>query len=168
MKRKKYLLFFITVIILAAIDQLIKLVVITKLPYKSELPVLGDVITLNHIHNSGAAWGSFSGKITFLFIFSIIAIVLILYIYHNIVEIDRFKPLRICLAFITGGAIGNMIDRVRLGYVIDYIYFKIIDFPVFNFADICVTLSMFIVLILLIFKYRQSDYDVIIGDNREK
>lgn len=57
-----------------------------------------------------------------------------------------------------------MIDRIRLGYVIDFLYIKLIDFPIFNVADIFVTFSMAILLILVIFKYNTDDFDVMLGD----
>ena len=59
---------------------------------------------------------------------------------------------------ITAGGIGNLIDRVRLNYVVDFIYFSLIDFPVFNVADIYVTVSMFLLLILVLFYYKDEDF----------
>ena len=61
-----------------------------------------------------------------------------------------------------------MIDRIRLNYVIDFIYFKFIKFPVFNFADICVTLSVILIVLLFIFKYNDDDYDVMLGMKKKE
>ena len=71
--------------------------------------------------------------------------------------------LTMCIVTLISGAIGNMIDRFKYGYVIDFLDFKLINFPVFNVADIYVTVSMFFVLILMIFVYKEEDIDYIIG-----
>ncbi|MDY3716667.1 MAG: signal peptidase II, partial [Blautia sp.] len=65
--------------------------------------------------------------------------------------------LRLLSYFITAGAIGNLIDRVRLGYVVDFIYFSLIDFPVFNVADIYVTGSMILLILLVLFFYKNEE-----------
>ena len=71
----------------------------------------------------------------------------------------KLLPLRICAVFIFSGAIGNFIDRLKLGYVVDFFYFKLIDFPVFNVADIYVTVGTFILAFLLSFYYKEEDLD---------
>jgi signal peptidase II len=69
--------------------------------------------------------------------------------------------LRVCLLSITAGAIGNMIDRVRLRYVVDFLYFELIDFPIFNVADIFATVATFGLIILLLFYYKEEDVDML-------
>ena len=59
-----------------------------------------------------------------------------------------------------------MIDRIRLHYVIDFLYFRLIDFPVFNYADICVTVALFLIIFSMIFKYKVDDFDVCLGDKK--
>ena len=71
----------------------------------------------------------------------------------------KFLPLRICAVLIMAGAYGNCIDRIRYGYVVDFFYFKLIDFPIFNVADIYVTVSVAAVIILLFFYYKEEDLD---------
>ena len=63
------------------------------------------------------------------------------------------------MIFITCGAIGNMIDRIRLNYVIDFLYFELIDFPIFNVADIYVSVATFVLVILLLFYYKDEELD---------
>ena len=70
-----------------------------------------------------------------------------------------YIKLHVALVFITSGAIGNLIDRVRLDYVVDFIYFSLINFPIFNVADIYVTLSTIYLVILLLFVYKESDLE---------
>ena len=68
------------------------------------------------------------------------------------------------MIMIVGGAIGNLIDRVRLGHVTDFLYAKVINFPIFNVADIFVTLPVILLVILMIFYYTGDDFDVVIGE----
>ena len=71
----------------------------------------------------------------------------------------RFLPLRICAVFVMAGAWGNCIDRITLNYVVDFLYFKLIDFPIFNVADIYVTVAAFAVAILICFYYKDGDFE---------
>ena len=71
----------------------------------------------------------------------------------------HFLPLTLCLCFIGAGAVGNMIDRIFRGYVVDFFYFKLIDFPVFNVADIYVTTAAVILIVLIVFLYKEEDFD---------
>ena len=69
----------------------------------------------------------------------------------------KFIPLRIVLTILAAGAIGNFIDRITAGYVVDFIYFEIINFPIFNVADIYVCISVIILMYLLIFHYKEEE-----------
>ena len=156
----------IVVAILVVIDQISKFWIVKNMvPYKDEKKVIDGVFSLRYIKNSGAAWGSFSGKTILLLVISIILIIALLYVYKNIIFEKKYIELKICILFILGGAIGNMIDRIRLGFVIDFIEAKFINFPIFNFADICVTVCMFVVLALFLFKYKDEDMDIMFARN---
>ena len=76
-------------------------------------------------------------------------------------QYKRLRAMKIILMFVAAGAVGNLIDRIRLGYVIDFLYFELIDFPVFNVADCYITVSMFVILLLVIFFYKDEDYNLI-------
>lgn len=72
----------------------------------------------------------------------------------------KYMPLRICSILLIAGAVGNLIDRVRLNYVIDFFYFKLIDFPIFNVADCYVVVACIIFAFLILFYYKEdSDFD---------
>ncbi len=165
MKDKKIISGLIISIISMIIDQAIKLLIIKNFELHEEKKVLGDIFTLYYIRNTGSAWGMLSGHTWLLVIISLLAIFIIGYVYCNIPN-KKYTILRVCLALILGGALGNLIDRIRLNYVVDYLYFKLIDFPVFNFADICVTVPVALVVLLCIFKYKGDDFDVIMGEKR--
>ena len=161
MKAKKFIISLIIVAVIVLADQITKLLIVNNYNLKDEKQIIGDFLVLTYIRNSGAAWGSFAGKTAILVIFSIIVFIFIFRSYIRILEDPKYKPIRICYLCVVGGAIGNMIDRIRLHYVIDFIYFKFIDFPVFNIADIFVTLSVIVLVILFIFKYKDEDYEII-------
>ena len=155
----RYIAAFITIIVIALFDQYTKNLVVEKIPLHKEVSVIGDALDLTQVHNSGAAWSSFSGKIPFLLILTAVLSVILIYVYIKVRDNKRFNLVRVLIVFVIGGAIGNMLDRIRLGYVVDFIYVKLIDFPVFNVADIFVTVSIFILFFLFAFKYDSKDLD---------
>ena len=101
------------------------------------------------------------------FFFSVILIsIFVLWFYLRVPMEKKYLPLRLCAVFIMAGAYGNFIDRLRLGYVIDFFYFKLIDFPVFNVADIYVTVSTVVFCLLLFFYYKEEDLERIIRSRK--
>lgn len=167
MNFKRHILPILIIILLIFVDQATKQLVIKYIPLHKEVHVIGDKIVFTHIKNSGSAWSLLEGKTVFLLIITFIVMAGLIYIYHNIVNLNDYFALKCSIISILGGAVGNMIDRLRMGCVTDFIYFKFIHFPVFNFADICVTVSIFVVLFLFIFKYKSEDMDKIFGDKKE-
>ncbi|MBR6171724.1 MAG: signal peptidase II [Eubacterium sp.] len=163
-KKKSILWMLIGCILIIAADQLTKQLIIHHYAEGEGTPLIEGVFELHHIHNSGSAFGMLSGKTFFLTLFSLLLIGAIIYVLIHILGDPRYRILRIIFTCILGGALGNMIDRIRLGYVTDFLYFKLIDFPVFNVADIFVTLPVILLIILLIFKFRGDDLDVLLGD----
>ena len=94
------------------------------------------------------------------YIFVLLAAVItaaVFYIFMHMPYDKRFIPFDAALICVAAGAAGNVIDRLRLGYVVDFIYFKPIDFPVFNFADICITGAAALIIFLFLFVYKESD-----------
>lgn len=81
--------------------------------------------------------------------------------YVKMPHTKHFLPLRICMTAIAGGAIGNMIDRIKLNYVVDFFYFELIDFPIFNVADIYVTLGAAFLILLILFYYKEEDLELL-------
>ncbi|MFV0364307.1 MAG: signal peptidase II [Suipraeoptans sp.] len=155
----KILKYFFIVVILLIFDQSTKALAITYLKDGKEISVIKDVFVLYYLENRGAAFGMFQGKF-FLFIISFIILLAIVIIFFRRVPMEKhFMPLRICVITIFAGAIGNFVDRVRLGYVVDFFYFKLIDFPIFNVADIYVTCSTIVLILLIIFYYKEEDFE---------
>ncbi|MBO4864751.1 MAG: signal peptidase II [Eubacterium sp.] len=162
MKLLRYVSLIFATILLVAIDQLTKLYIVQNFELGEERQFIGDYLVITHIRNKGMAWSLLTGKTTLLLIVTCVICILLLFMYHNIIFYERYNVIRYLIMFIMGGAIGNLIDRVRLQYVVDFIYVKVINFPVFNFADICVTVSVIILMFLFIFKYKSEDIDIIL------
>lgn len=154
-----YVLNFILVPVLVAIDQITKQLALKNLAGKAPVDIIKNVLQLTYLRNDGAAWGIFSGKQWFFIILTVALMILIMYILIRMPFTRKYLPLRIIVETLMAGALGNFIDRVANGYVHDFIYFKIIDFPVFNFADICVSLSMIALVIMILFKFKNNDFD---------
>lgn len=145
--------------ILVAADQYTKLLAVTHLKGQQPFVLIGNVFELLYSENRGAAFGMMQGKQGFFF--AIAAIVLAAAAWAMIrmpgFEIRRYHGLKLCVTMITAGAIGNMIDRTSQGYVVDFLYFKLIDFPIFNVADIYVTTATALLMVLLLFYYKEED-----------
>jgi signal peptidase II len=146
----------ILVIILVVIDQVTKYLVRTSMD--KPIIIIPNVLSLENIRNTGAAWGILKDSGYFLRIFTLILLFIIIYLYFKIPAGKRFRIIKILTLFMMAGAIGNLIDRFFLGYVVDFIYFEIIDFPLFNFADSCLTVSCIILFLLALFYYKDDDF----------
>lgn len=139
----------VSIAVLVALDQLIKLLVIKYLMPIGSLPLIDGVLRFRYIENTGAAFGSFSNHTDILSIFTLVVIVIgiILLLSKKI----KFGVEYVCVVLIIAGGVGNLIDRVFRGFVVDYIEPLFVDFAVFNFADILVTCSAISLIIWTIY-----------------
>lgn len=153
--RLKHLILFV---ILVLIDQGSKFWVRASLMGNAPIVIIPDILVLQYHENTGAVWGILSGKVKFLTIFTLFVLLFILFIYFKIPEGRRYTAVRLIIVFIIAGAVGNLIDRAFLKYVVDFIYFEIINFPLFNFADTYLTVSSVLLLVLAIFYYKDEDF----------
>jgi signal peptidase II len=152
---------FLLVIILIILDQLSKWWVRDTLMNKKPIVIISDVFKLQYHENTGAVWGIMSGKVELLALLSIIIFLFLTFLYIKIPNEKKYNALKLILVFIMAGAIGNMIDRIFLKHVVDFIYFEIINFPLFNVADCYVTVSSVLLIILSLFYYKDNDFDFI-------
>ena len=125
-----------------ALDQATKAVASSRLVPGEPVPILGDFLRLTLVHNTGAAFGLFPGSRLPFILISVLAIAVVLYLFAR----DAYRSLlnRVLLGCILGGALGNLVDRIRWGRVVDFIDVGIgaIRWPVFNVADSAVTLGV--------------------------
>ena len=134
------------------------------------MTLLPGVFQLLYVENRGAAFGILQNKQWFFVIITVAVLAALLWVLPKIPAERHFLPLSLCLGFIAAGAVGNMIDRIFRGYVVDFLYFQLIDFPVFNVADIYVTTASVVLILLILFLYKEADFDRIFPkkDKREK
>lgn len=158
----------VSFILLIVFDQWTKSLAVAHLMNQEPLVLIDGVFQLRYLENRGAAFGMMQGKQTFFLITATIAVLVIAYIYFKLPWKKRFHPLRTTGLFIASGAVGNMIDRVSLGYVVDFFYFELIDFPIFNVADIYVTCATIILALLILFYYKEEELDCLFPKKKEK
>ncbi|MDR1800946.1 MAG: signal peptidase II [Lachnospiraceae bacterium] len=163
-----YVILFLGVAAGIALDQWTKLLAVKHLKGQEAIVWIKGVFQLEYVENRGASFGFLQNKMLFLVVASIVVSVLILILYARIPFEKRFFALRLCLGMILCGAFGNCLDRMRLHYVVDFLYFSLIDFPVFNVADIFVTTAAVFLIILLIFYYKEEEFDRIWHHGRRK
>ena len=173
----------IIALILVAIDQLTKyLAVINLKPSSTGVFVLiPGVFEFRYLENQSAAFGVdllsiiqnifhftywsenplafLRAKMIFFSVITIAVVILLCVWYRKIPVSKRFRLLNVVVILFIAGALGNLIDRIVNNYVVDFFYFKWIDFPVFNVADIYVTVTMILLLILILFFYKEEDLD---------
>ncbi|SHI31124.1 signal peptidase II [Parasporobacterium paucivorans] len=150
-------------------DQLTKYFVRVYLMPKGSIPIISGVLELRYLENFGAAFGILQNKKVFFVIITLIIMIIIFYVSRKIYSeiyckktesaiLKKFIVLDIVLLVLAAGALGNLVDRIRFNYVVDFIYFKLIDFPIFNIADCCVTLSAITLIIIFLFVIKDNDF----------
>ena len=143
--------------VLIAFDLFPKSIAVNALDGGKRIPLIPGVLEFYYIQNRGAAFGIFQDGTFILGLVSAIALAVLIFVYLRVPDGKKYLPLRLVLIFIAAGAAGNLYDRITLQYVRDFIYFSLIDFPVFNVADIYVTCSVFILAYLILFYYKEED-----------
>lgn len=144
-------------IVLILFDQITKNAAAAHLKEQPPAVLIKGVLELYYLENSGAAFGIFQNA-TWLFILIAATAVIAIAVLLIRIPVNRtYRPLRILLVLIGAGAAGNLIDRIMLRYVRDFIYFSLIDFPIFNVADIYVTVSILLLIILILFHYTDEE-----------
>ena len=145
-------------LLLVVIDQAVKILVISKMALQQSIQVINNFFNITYVRNTGAAWSILSGNVLLLIIVSIVALIGIYYYLIRDKKLNRIDI--ISYSMLIGGIIGNLIDRVIHGYVIDYLDFKIFNynFPIFNIADTLIVISIIIIGIsLIVGEYREQN-----------
>lgn len=168
----------VSILCIVGLDQLVKYLTIHYLSDGREVKVLGEALVLTYVQNRGMAWGLFQNGQVIFAILTPIAIAAVVFLYVRTPWEIEYRPIRIAEVMLVGGAIGNLIDRIFRydpedgslfhGYVVDMIYLKAIHFPVFNVADIFVTLSFVAMMLLLLFVYNDEEFNKCFGNFPQK
>ena len=157
--KKSKLYYLLSIIVLILLDLWSKNWIVNNLKGKENIVWIKNVFELEYLENTGAAFSSFLGKQGFLITLTAFVLAFCLVKFFMIPEGKRFIPLNIAFTLLIAGAIGNMIDRIKQGFVVDFFYFVPINFPRFNVADIYITLSVPLLFILLFFVYKDEEVD---------
>lgn len=160
--KKKGIIGAVATILLVLADQFTKLLALENLKDHDAFVIWKGVFELRYLENRGAAFGIMQGKKAFFVIFTVIVLAALAYVYlKRIPQEPKFRYMDIICILFFSGAIGNFIDRVIRNYVVDFFYFRLINFPIFNVADIYVTVAAFAMILLGIFYYKEEDYNKI-------
>ncbi len=149
---KYRLLTLVPAAILIILDQWFKMLAVTHLKGQSSFPIIKDVFELLYVENTGAAFSILENQ---RWLFVVLTSVVMAFLLMVILSGRYRKDILLTASFVLvlAGGIGNLIDRVLYGYVIDFLYFKWINFPVFNFADCCLVIGAALMLIFFFFVY---------------
>ena len=146
-------------VLLVALDQWTKYLAVLFLKDQDPFVIIDGVFELHYLENRGAAFGVLQNQRIFFYISVLLITIAVIWFYHKVPIEHKYLPLRICAVLILSGAFGNCIDRIRLNYVVDFLYFKLINFPIFNVADIYVTVAAFLLVILILIYYKEDDLE---------
>ena len=141
---------------LIALDQLSKYLAYTLLRPVQTVPIINGVFSLTYVENVGAAFGIFEGARWFFLIITVVIVAGIVFYYRKLPKNKAYNKARFALILISSGALGNFIDRLRNGYVVDFLHARFIDFPVFNLADSYVVIGVIFFAILYLFVYKEN------------
>lgn len=137
----------ILAVFLLGLDQLTKLLVVTKMDEGDSIPVLGKYLAITSHRNSGAAWGMLQGQMIFFYIVTVIVLAILVYVYFK--EAKNNLLLQIAIVMLIAGSLGNFIDRILFQEVVDFVDVLLIfyDFPIFNVADSALSVGVVLMLV---------------------
>ena len=156
-KLRRFINEILGMIILVLIDQFTKYAAVVNLKGRQSIVLVKGVLELSYLENRGAAFGMLQNQKIFFVFIAVLIIAVIGYVLSRVPENRKYFMLHLTLVFIASGAVGNLVDRLRLDYVVDFISFVLINFPIFNVADIYVTVATAILIIMLLFVYDEHD-----------
>ena len=157
-KRVKYnLTGLIGTVLLVAFDQWTKLLAVRHLMGQAAVPILDGVFELHYLENRGAAFGILQGQKGIFLLCTAVVLVVLAFYYNRMPVTGRFRLLRLVGVLLSAGAVGNLIDRMQHSYVVDFLYFKLIDFPIFNVADCYVTVGAVLLAAAILFVYKEDE-----------
>ncbi|MDU7708778.1 MAG: signal peptidase II [Clostridium sp.] len=154
---QSYLLAALGCIVLTVLDQLTKWLAVIHLKDQEPFVIWKGVFKLEYLENRGAAFGIMQDRQILFAVGAVVIVCLIGFIYGRMPHTSRYYLLRICAVMICAGAIGNMIDRLRLNYVVDFFYFELINFPIFNVADCYVVVACILFAFAILFYYKEDE-----------
>lgn len=141
--------FYLIAILIIIIDQLTKFAVVSTMDLYESIPIIEGWIHITSVRNTGAAFSILENQTWFFIITAIIISLVLVYLIYRVYR--EYRILALLMALILGGALGNLIDRIMYGSVVDFIDVQIINFAIFNVADIAITVGTALLVIYVIF-----------------
>ena len=165
MKETSNIKYYVRAILFAAIllilDQVTKYLAVIHLKNQDPAVLIQNVFEFQYLENRGAAFSILEGKKWFFIPLTIAFLFVIVFLYLRIPKTKKYFWFRAIAILFCAGALGNFIDRVRQGYVVDFFYFSLINFPIFNVADIYIVVGTILLILLIFFYYKEEDLNVI-------
>ena len=160
LKRTKMLLIDVVVmLVLLGLDQLTKYLAIINLKNHPAVVLWDGVLELNYLENRGSAFGMLQNQKFFILFIGVVFLAVILFFLFKLPEEKKFCTVHILLSAIVAGGVGNMIDRLRFDYVVDFISFVLIHFPIFNVADCYIVVATIVLFLLFLFVFKEKDLE---------
>ncbi|MCM1568292.1 MAG: signal peptidase II [Roseburia sp.] len=147
------------VALLLAFDQFTKYLAIVRLKGQPAFVLIDGVLELQYLENRGSAFGMLQNQKFFILFVSAVFLAILLFVLFKLPEKSKYKWLHLLISVVMAGGIGNMTDRFRFDYVVDFISFILINYPIFNVADIYVVVGTIGLGILLLFVYKEKDLE---------
>ncbi len=150
----QFLFYALFAAVIAVADQISKYFTVKSIPLYTDVDFIPGIVNLTYVKNTGAAFSALEGaRWLFVAIFVVLTVLLVWEYFKKPMDFTKFE--RWCIAAIFGGGLGNVIDRVRLGYVVDMIETQFMEFPVFNVADCFITCGCIALMVSLVFFNKQ-------------
>lgn len=146
-------------VVLLVIDQVTKYLAITYLKDKPAIVLWEGVLELNYLENRGSAFGMLQNQKFFILFVGCIFMAAILFFLFKLPNEKKFRLTHVLLSMVVAGGIGNMVDRIRFDFVVDFISFVLINFPIFNGADCFIVVGTVFLFILFMFVYKEQDLE---------
>lgn len=160
LKRTKMLFIDVVVmLVLLGLDQLAKYLAIINLKNHPAVVLWDGVLELNYLENRGSAFGMLQNQKFFILFIGLVFLAVILFFLFKLPEEKKFCTVHILLSAIVAGGVGNMIDRLRFDYVVDFISFVLIHFPIFNVADCYIVVATIVLFLLFLFVFEEKDLE---------
>ncbi|MGN0193868.1 MAG: signal peptidase II [Pseudoramibacter sp.] len=144
------LMYIVLIGLCLAADQIVKVLAVRFLAPVTTIPIIPRVFHLTYIENTGAAFSIFAGKSVFLIIFTSVLIAFLIWLLVRLPKTKAYLSLNTAFCLVIGGALGNLIDRIHYGYVVDFFDFRLIGFAIFNVADCFVVIGCLFIIVKVI------------------
>ena len=159
---KKVIMLLIDAVIMAALlalDQCTKQLAVLYLKNNPAIVLIDGVLELQYLENRGSAFGMLQNQKFFILFVGFVFLAVILFFMFKLPAHKKYNIAHILLSIVIAGGIGNMIDRFRFDYVVDFISFILINYPIFNVADCYIVVAMVGLFILFVFVYKEKDLE---------